>query len=75
MSLIEARGLSVTLGGRSVLQGVDMDISAGEIVTIVGPNGSGKSTLLRCLIGAQKAGGDLRLKPDLRIGYVSHPGR
>lgn len=70
MSLITARGLSATLGGRRVLHGVDFEISKGEIVTIVGPNGSGKSTLLRCLIGAQEGGGQLTVKPGLRIGYV-----
>lgn len=68
--LITASGLSVTLGGRRVLQNVDLSIAEGEIVTIVGPNGSGKSTLLRCLIGAQEAGGALTLRPGLRVGYV-----
>ncbi|APZ51376.1 metal ABC transporter ATP-binding protein [Salipiger abyssi] len=71
MSLIEATGLSVSLGSHPVLQGVDFHIDPGEIVTIVGPNGSGKSTLLRMLIGALKPeAGRIQRKPGLRLGYV-----
>ena len=32
-----------------VLQGVDLDVERGEVVTIIGPSGSGKTTLLRCI--------------------------
>ena len=71
MSLIQASGLAVTLGGREVVQGVDLSIEPGEIVTIVGPNGSGKTTLLRALIGAvQPSRGTITRAPDLVIGYV-----
>jgi zinc transport system ATP-binding protein len=69
--LVEARGLGVSLGGQPVLQGVDLTLHAGEIVTVVGPNGSGKSTLLRLLIGAARPdAGEVRRAPGLRIGYV-----
>ena len=69
--LLQTDHLCVSLSGREVLHGVDLQIDAGEIVTIVGPNGSGKSTLLRSLIGALPATkGSVTLKPKLRIGYV-----
>lgn len=69
--LIAARDLTVRLGGRTVLAGVDVEIHAGEIVTIVGPNGSGKSTFLRALIGAVPlSAGRIERSPGLRIGYV-----
>ncbi len=69
--LIEARNLSVRLGGQQVLTGVSMGIREGEIVTILGPNGSGKSTLIRALLGLLPAsGGEVRRKPGLRLGYV-----
>ncbi len=71
MSLIEAHGLTVQLGGATVLEGVDLALEPGEIVTIVGPNGSGKSTLLRALLGIQPlASGKVTRKPGLRLGYV-----
>lgn len=71
MSLINVQGLRVVRGGRVILSSVDLDIAAGEIVTIVGPNGSGKSTLLQALIGAvQPDRGSVNQKPGLRIGYV-----
>ncbi|WP_099827277.1 metal ABC transporter ATP-binding protein [Oceaniglobus indicus] len=71
MSLISLRGVDVRIGGRTVLQGIDMDVARGEIVTIVGPNGSGKSTLLRVLVGALKPhAGRVRRAGGLRIGYV-----
>jgi zinc transport system ATP-binding protein len=71
MSLISATNMSVSLGGASVLERVSLQISAGEIVTIVGPNGSGKSTLLRALLGAVPlAKGSVEKRSNLRVGYV-----
>jgi zinc transport system ATP-binding protein len=69
--LVSVKGLSLRLGGRTVLSNVSVDIAAGEIVTIVGPNGSGKSSFLRALIGAiPPSAGRVDLLPGLRIGYV-----
>ena len=70
-ALISARGLWLTRSARAILQGVDLDISAGEIVTLIGPNGAGKTTLVRVLLGLEPAdkGTTLR-KPGLVIGYV-----
>jgi iron complex transport system ATP-binding protein len=48
---IGARGLSVRLGERTVLNDVDLDLRWGEILAVVGPNGAGKSTLLAALAG------------------------
>ncbi len=46
---LEARGLQIALGGREVLQGVDLALPAGRWTAIVGPNGAGKTTLLKAL--------------------------
>ena len=71
MSLITASNMSLSHGGKIVLNDVDLTIERGEIVTIVGPNGSGKSTLLRGLIGALRPStGLVTRKKNLKIGYV-----
>jgi branched-chain amino acid transport system ATP-binding protein len=49
MSLLQVRGVEVTLGGVEILRGVDLDIREGALVSLVGANGAGKTTLLRAL--------------------------
>ena len=57
--MIRVRGLRVTLGGRAVLQGLDLDLGPGESVALVGPNGAGKTTVLRCLVGLLRYEGSI----------------
>ncbi|WP_417256849.1 ATP-binding cassette domain-containing protein [Celeribacter halophilus] len=71
MSLVSVDNVSLSLGGRQVLDQVSLHIDTGEIVTIVGPNGSGKSTLLRVIIGAlSPQTGQVTRQKGLKIGYV-----
>lgn len=51
--LLSARGLVKTYGSVVALDGVDLDLYAGEILAVVGDNGAGKSTLIKCLTGAE----------------------
>jgi lipopolysaccharide export system ATP-binding protein len=51
MSLLEVRGLRKQYGSRTVVNGVDLDVNAGEIVGLLGPNGAGKTTSFRMVVG------------------------
>jgi zinc transport system ATP-binding protein len=71
VALLRADGVTVHLGGRRVLDGVDVRLEPGEIVTLIGPNGSGKTTLVRVLLGLiRPSEGRVRRGRRLRIGYV-----
>jgi len=49
--MLAAEALTVSIGGKTLLEEVDAQLAPGRITAIVGPNGAGKSTLLSCLAG------------------------
>ncbi len=51
MSFIEAKGLTVAIGGNTIIEDVTFAIETGDVVSIIGPNGSGKTTLIRAMLG------------------------
>jgi branched-chain amino acid transport system ATP-binding protein len=65
--LLEVRGLKVSYGGINAVKGIDFEVAAGELVTLIGANGAGKSTTLKALAGLVKpaAGGILYNGKDI----------
>src|SRR3954453_1200956 len=63
-ALLTARGLTVALGGRLVLNEVSLQLSSGHLVALVGPNGAGKTTLLRALAGLVPSRGEIVVAGD-----------
>ena len=55
--MISARGVEKSFGSAVVLDGIDLDVNVGEVVSILGSSGSGKSTLIRCMNGLEKLNG------------------
>ena len=53
MALLEASGIGKRFGGIVALDGVSVEVEAGEAVGLVGPNGAGKTTLFDCLNGVR----------------------
>ncbi|TRC75504.1 ATP-binding cassette domain-containing protein [Mesorhizobium sp. WSM4307] len=53
--VLSVSGLGKSFGSLQVLQGIDLDVRPGELVSLVGPNGAGKTTLMRCLSDGTEA--------------------
>ena len=49
--VIDVKDLRKSFGGNEVLKGINCQVHAGEVISIIGPSGAGKSTFLRCLNG------------------------
>ena len=67
--MLEARGVSLSRGGRTLIQGASFLIGRGEKVGLVGVNGAGKTTLLHALRGALDPDSGSIIRPK-RIGYL-----
>jgi ATP-binding cassette subfamily F protein 3 len=74
--VVELVGAGVTLGGRAVLDDVDLTVLRGERVGVVGENGAGKSVLLRVLAGElEPDAGERKAGPSIRFGRLAQDRR
>ena len=61
-SLLSLRGLTRRFGGLTAVDGIDLDLALGELVSIIGPNGAGKTTLFNLVTGLDRPDlGEVRL--------------
>ena len=73
--ILTIRDLTKSFGVHKVLQGVDLDVRAGDVVSLIGASGSGKTTLLRCVdLLEQFDAGEIRLDGEM-MGYRVNDGR
>jgi zinc transport system ATP-binding protein len=70
-NVVKVRGAGVRRDGRWLVEGIDLAIRRGEIVTLIGPNGSGKSTTAKIVTGVLKPDvGTVERARHLTVGYV-----
>ena len=71
--MISLRGVGKSFGAHRVLADINLDVRAGEVVSLIGPSGSGKTTLLRCMNFLEAYDeGEVRIRGAL-LGYRKTP--
>ena len=71
--LLELRGVSMAFGGLTCVDGLDLHVDEGEIVSVIGPNGAGKTTLFNLITGVYKpTAGDIRFAGSSIRGVEPH---
>jgi len=72
-SILEIRGLTRRFGGLTAVDGLDIDVNDGEIVSLVGPNGAGKTTVFNLISGVLRpTAGSVRLLGRELVGQPAH---
>lgn len=69
--ILEVKGVEKKYNSLEVLKDIDLDLKAGEIVSLLGPSGSGKTTIFRLITGLTEPDhGLVNLRAGTRVGYV-----
>lgn len=72
--IVDIKGLTKSFGQLRVLNGVDLAVQSGEVVSIIGPSGGGKTTLLRCInLLETYEGGSIKVD-GIEVGYRDADG-
>ncbi|MGB7449850.1 MAG: amino acid ABC transporter ATP-binding protein [Ornithinimicrobium sp.] len=67
--LVRAVNVTKSFGHLEVLKGIDLEVSAGQVVTLLGPSGSGKTTFLRCINQLESIDGGRIFVDGVLMGY------
>jgi len=70
--MLAVRGLNAYYGKSHILQGVNLDVGAGEVVSLIGRNGVGRSTAVKAIIGEVTPVGSIRFKDREIAGLPSY---
>ena len=71
--LLELTGIAKRFGGLTVINGLDLHVDQGEIVSVIGPNGAGKTTLFNLITGVYRPdAGDIRFEGESIVGLDPH---
>ena len=72
-ALLSVKNLSMRFGGLLAVDGVNLDVQPGQVVSMIGPNGAGKTTVFNCLTGFYKpSGGEILLRGEPVQGLPGH---
>jgi branched-chain amino acid transport system ATP-binding protein len=70
VSLLTLRGLTRRFGGLTAVDGIDLNLAKGELVSIIGPNGAGKTTLFNLVTGLDRPdGGEVSFEGEAITGF------
>jgi branched-chain amino acid transport system ATP-binding protein len=73
MALLSLNGVSLSFGGLTVVDGLDLHVDEGEIVSVIGPNGAGKTTLFNLITGIYRPdAGDIVFDGRSIVGLQPH---
>jgi branched-chain amino acid transport system ATP-binding protein len=71
-AVLRVAGLKVAYGGIQAVKGIDLEIGAGELVTLIGANGAGKTTTLKAITGTQAWAGEIDYMGASTRGMASY---
>ncbi len=71
--LLQVKQASIQFGGLKVIEGLDLELSQGELVGLIGPNGAGKTTAFNLISGIYRpTSGDIRLEGESLLGLKAY---